>query len=77
VYHRAALKLARAVRNVFGEEIPIELNPNKTWRRGSFEVILLKDGKETLLWSGLKIAVKKLKFPDDSDIISSIKACGL
>jgi len=78
VYQRTALKLSEAVCEEFGEEISFELNPNKTSRRGSFEITLIKDGKETLLWSGLKKGPpRNLKFPAASDVVSSIKACGL
>jgi len=71
-----ALKLVDAVHSEFGEEIPVELNPNKTSRRGSFELVMLKDDKETLLWSGLKKGPpRNLKFPSASDVLSSIKAC--
>ncbi|XP_078064483.1 selenoprotein H, partial [Mustelus asterias] len=64
VYNRNAMALGEALRKEFGG-VEVLLNPAKP-RRNSFEITLVtQEGKEVVLWSGIrKGPPRRLKFPD-------------
>jgi len=73
VFGRRAAELTEALREEFGE---VEATMNaKAPRRGTFEIVILKDDdSEVLLWSGHKKGPpRKNKFPDAQVIIDAIK----
>ncbi|CAG2228571.1 unnamed protein product [Mytilus edulis] len=50
-------------------EVEVDFNPSKP-RRGSFEFTLVKGGKETVIWTGVKKGPpRKMKFPETPDLI--------
>lgn len=68
MFKRKAEAVAADLRDTLGE-FEVEYNPSKP-RKGSFEFTLVKDGKETLVWTGIKKGPpRKEKFPETSDLI--------
>lgn len=68
VFKRKAETVVADLRQTFGE-VEVEFNPSKP-RRGSFEFTLVKGGKETLIWTGVKKGPpRKMKFPETPDLI--------
>jgi len=72
VFKRNAVAVGDALRKEFGQ-VEVSLNPDGKPKRGSFEIILVKDD-DVLLWSGVeKGPPRKLKFPVAADIIELTK----
>ncbi|XP_063447780.1 selenoprotein H-like [Mytilus trossulus] len=68
VFKRRAETVVADLRQTFGE-VEVEFNPSKP-RRGSFEFTLVKEGKATLIWTGVKKGPpRKNKFPETPDLI--------
>jgi len=73
VFKRKAVAIGDALRDSFGN-VQVNLNPGGKPKRGSFEIVLLKDGKEVLLWSGLsKGPPRKDKFPEPPAVVDMTK----
>ncbi len=58
------------------EDMESELNPaGETIKRGSFEITITDDkGESESVWSGLKLGPpRKLKFPDNDELLERVK----
>jgi len=72
VFKRNANAVGDALRQHFGD-VELSLNPDGKPKRGSFEIILMKEEKDVLLWSGVeKGPPRKLKFPETSKVVELI-----
>ncbi|TRY64935.1 hypothetical protein DNTS_024622 [Danionella cerebrum] len=55
-----------------GQRLRVLLNPQKP-RRNSFEITLVEEGNEIVLWTGIKKGPpRKLKFPEPSEVVSAL-----
>lgn len=66
------MALVESLREKYGD-VEADLNPSVP-RRGSFEIIVVRDGEEDVtVWSGLeKGPPRKLKFPEAEQIVAEI-----
>lgn len=66
------MEISTALREVI-DDFEVTVNAAKP-RHGSFELTLIDDGKETLLWSGIKLGPpRKMKFPEVRNIVESVQ----
>lgn len=72
MFKRNAVAIGDALREEF-VDVEVSLNPDGKPKRGSFEVVLIKN-EDVLLWSGVdKGPPRKLKFPGADKIVELTK----